>query len=143
MPGYHTTNLHPQNLQPSTLQPTNKTNHENAAQEKKVGKNTTTEWSNNNSRSLFSPDNSQSTFNLHQKILSRLHRQQSREHHHQQTESSFLWSANKSLLHAIRLQVINGKKIKKPRSLFIVFNNKIDGIIVRPDVFVNQFWKIC
>ena len=135
MAGYHPTKLHPQKLQPSTLQPTNKTNHENAAQEKEVEKNATTEWSNNNSRSLFSSDNSQSTFNLHQKILSRLHHQQSREHHHQQTESSFLWSANKSLLHAIRLQVINGKKIKKLRSLFIVFHKKIDCIIVRPNFF--------
>ena len=115
--GNHPTSFHPQKLQPMFHQPSNKTNREDAAQENETKKSSVNERLDKehvlqrNVR-LVSPDNSQSTSNLHQKILFSLHHQQSSEHHHHRTESSFLWSANKTLLHAIRLQVINGKKIK-------------------------------
>ena len=121
--GNYPTTVHPQKLQPLFHQPPNKTDYVDAAKENETKKSSANERLDKehvlqrNIR-LVSPDNSQSTSNLHQKILFSLHHQQSSEHHHHRTESSFLWSANKTLLHAIRLQVINGKKIKKLCSIY-------------------------
>ena len=118
MSGYHSTPIHPQKQERTSRQPKDNGDRKNAANDKEIKSPTTNERLHmksqirNNMRS-FSTDVSQSTSNLHQKIRSSLHHQQSSKHHHQQTESSSLWSANKTLLHSIRLQVINGKKIKK------------------------------
>ena len=121
MSGYHSTPIHPQKQERTSRQPKDNKNRKNAAN-KEIKSPTTNERLHMNSEirnimRLFSADVSQSTSNLHQKIRSSLHHLQSPKHHHQQTESSSLWSANKTLLHSIRLQVINGKKIQKAKSI--------------------------
>ena len=118
MSGYHSTPIHPQKQARTSRQPKDNKNRKNAANDKEVKNPTIYERLHmmseiRNNMRLFSTDVSQSTSNLHQKIRSSLHHLQFSKHHHQQTESSSLWSANKTLLHSIRLQVINGKKIKK------------------------------
>ena len=134
MSGTSPTSFHPQKLQPLFHRPSNNTNHEDAVQENETKKSSANERLDKehvlqrNIR-LVSPDNSQSTSNLHQKILFSLHHQQSSEHHHHRTESSFLWSANKTLLHAIRLQVINGKKIKKLWSIYEIYYNTLMAVM--------------
>ena len=122
MSGYHSTPIHPQKQERTSRQPKDNTNSKNAANDKEIKSPTTNERLHmkseiRNNMRLFSTDISQSTSNLHQKIRSSLHHLQSSRNHHQQTESSSLWSANKTLLHSIRLQVINGKKIKKAKSI--------------------------
>ena len=122
MSGNHSTPIHPQKQERTSRQPKDNKNRKNAANDKEVKNPTIYERLHmmseiRNNMRLFSTDVSQSTSNLHQKIRSSLHHLQSSKHHHQQTESSSLWSANKTLLHSIRLQVINGKKIKKAKSI--------------------------
>ena len=122
MSGYHSAPIHPQKQERMSRQPKDNKNRKSAANDKEIKNHATNERLHmkseiRNNMRLFSTDVSQSTSNLHQKIRSSLHHLQSPKHHHQQTESSSLWSANKTLLHSIRLQVINGKKIKKAKSI--------------------------
>ena len=112
--GFHPTILHHQKQQPTFRQPTTKPSRGNAMQEQEIVNPPVARLPNKEGKIVenvrsFPPDSSQSRSKLHQKIS--LPDLQSSEHY-RQMEPYSLWSANKTLLHAIRLQVINGKKIK-------------------------------